>query len=105
LPNGIPNQKQYQYQEQKQEPKEYRDRSKQKSKNGSRDEGRRSEKAGIDGKELLSIAREVLKLTSPNAPLDDLYDTFRGIHPDDTISKSSIIAALNEALSERRAVS
>lgn len=51
---------------------------------------------------LVPIAKTVVKLTGRNASMQDLYDTFRSYHRDDSLPKADIIEALNIAVMELR---
>jgi hypothetical protein len=56
---------------------------------------------GTERNDLLPVAREVLKLTNPAAPIDHLLDTFFSLKPN-ACSKTTATEVLNVALSERR---
>ena len=61
-------------------------------------------KEGTEENHLITVARQVLKLTNPNAPLDHLLDTFSSLHHG-SYTRAEANQALSVALSEHRALS
>ena len=64
-------------------------------------EGEPERKSGSDEKRFLPIAREVLEVTNPSAPIKHLLDAFFNLRPI-ACSRAEATRALNLALSERR---
>ena len=61
----------------------------------------RDEKCGADEERLLPVAREVLRVTNPDSPIEHLLDTFWSIKPQ-ACTKAIATKLLNMALAEKR---
>ena len=105
LPNGIPNQEQepYPYPKLEQEPA-LRALAENDEQPPSTQRGRSEQPAA-----LVAIARETLKLTNPNEPIEELVDAFTNVHLHvkpgaKAPPRDAIVAVLNMVLAERRSV-
>lgn len=97
IPKGTPTQYQYQEQNQKQEQEQRAPRGFERKKS--------LRAVGAEpSNQLVSIARETLKLTNPNAKIEELTEAFRHVSQGKAAgaTRTDIEAALAVALSERR---
>jgi len=104
IPERPPNQEQYQKHFQKQEQESGASRRGLRTKSPKTPEPT----TGISlqaTSPLVTLARETLKLTNPNNPIDELVDTCQWLlrQKNGSAARADVVAALNVALAERRA--